>query len=532
MTITFVSSQEYTFSSSSGQLAHTINVPTGSRTHGILLVKANVDVGAEITGVTWNGNAMAERVESGNASPYTEIWSLVEFGGGTADVVVSFPDTTTQRIHIVVEWYDSTNAIDAVPTDTDIANATTEDPVTLTVTTVAGDLVVSSYSTDDNVLATVVNQTLTQEVDHGNDCAGAGYLIADGTSEAVGWDRGAAGQSSQFAMVVAVFHEGSGGGGGTDALDADPITTGAPTLGTPTIAQTHALTSTAVVTGSPVLGAPALGQTHALDADPVTTGSPVLGTPTIGQAYALAPLGITTGSPSVGSPSLGQTHSLGLDGDVTGAPSLGTPSLGQTHALDAVGITTGSPTLGTPSLSEGGGGTDALDAVGITTGAPSLGSPTIAQVHALDAVGITTGSPALGSPTLGQTHALSPGSLLTAPPVLGEPVLGQIHALDAGDIVTGSPVLGTPSIAALSALVALGILAGVPDLGSPALGQVHALVADDILAGVPVLGTPDRLDSIAPAGRRSIIAGEGRGSGPGGTARVTRPKADNRSQGG
>lgn len=108
-----------------------------------------------------------------------------------------------------MEWYDSDAEISGTLVDTDIDTAN-EDPTTVTVTNAAGDLIASTYVTADNGTATASNLTPTQDWDQGGNCAGAGYLIADGANETIGWDRADGGQSAVFIHVVAVFEETAG----------------------------------------------------------------------------------------------------------------------------------------------------------------------------------------------------------------------------------------------------------------------------------------------------------------------------------
>jgi len=180
-----------------------------------------------------------------------------------------------------------------------------------------------------------------------------------------------------------------------DALEADGITTGTPTLGTPSIAQTHAITAGAITTGAPTVDSPTLGQAHALTVADVATGVPTVDSPTIGQAHVLTADAITTGAPVLDTPSL--ADALTVDSIVTGAPTLGTPTIAQTHGLTAADITAGAPVLDTPTI----GQTHVLTATGITTGAPTMAASAIGQIHALITADITTGAPTLGSPVFG-----------------------------------------------------------------------------------------------------------------------------------
>lgn len=121
-----------------------------------------------------------------------------------------------------MEWYDSDAEISGTLVDTDIDTAN-EDPTTVTVTNAAGDLIASTYVTADNGTATASNLTPTQDWDQGGNCAGAGYLIADGANETVGWDRNASGISGTFIHVAAVFEE-SGGAAPTTRRYSLPFT--------------------------------------------------------------------------------------------------------------------------------------------------------------------------------------------------------------------------------------------------------------------------------------------------------------------
>ena len=57
---------------------------------------------------------------------------------------------------------------------------------------------------------------------------------------------------------------------------------------------------------SPLLASPVESGaiTYNLLADSISTGSPTLGTPSIGQVHVLAASGITTGAPTLGTPAL------------------------------------------------------------------------------------------------------------------------------------------------------------------------------------------------------------------------------------
>src|SRR5690606_15402297 len=149
-----------------------------------------------------------------------------------------------------------------------------------------------------------------------------------------------------------------------------------------------------------------------LDADDLTAGPPTLGTPGLTQAHALSASPLAGGAPSLGAPALGQFHAIAASVLTSGAPVLGTPSLAESHALTAASLATQAPVLGTPAVSQG----HTLSAAPLAGAAPSLGSPGIGQGHALAVASLTAPAPVLGSALLAQEHALAADGLTGAPP--------------------------------------------------------------------------------------------------------------------
>ena len=207
--------------------------------------------------------------------------------------------------------------------------------------------------------------------------------------------------------------------GGTDDLEADDLTTGAPVLDTPALGQSHVLAATGLTTGAPVLDTPALTHVHVLAATDLTTGAPTLDMPAIGQIHVLSATGLTTGAPALDTPVIGQVHDLAAADLTTGAPVLGTPAIVIGYNLAATGITTDEPVFSTATL----GQIHALQAGDLTLGQPALGAPALAEIHVLVALGITTGNPALGTPAIETSVALTATDLMTGAPVLGMPLL-------------------------------------------------------------------------------------------------------------
>jgi hypothetical protein len=104
----------------------------------------------------------------------------------------------------------------------------------------------------------------------------------------------------------------------TDGLQVLGIVTGAPTVGSPSLAFFDDLTATGIATGAPTVGAPYIN-TAELTATGIATGTPTVGTPIITQVHALTATGIATGTPTVGTPT--------VDGE-TASPGIGTAAIG------------------------------------------------------------------------------------------------------------------------------------------------------------------------------------------------------------
>lgn len=119
------------------------------------------------------------------------------------------------------------------------------------------------------------------------------------------------------------------GGGGTDALTGADLTSGTPTLDTPTIGQTHALTGSELTSSAPTLDTPTVGQTHALTGADLTGSAPTLDTPTVGQVHHFDSADIL-GGVSLGAPSLGQVHVMTSSDLVGNSPLLGAPFVNYT----------------------------------------------------------------------------------------------------------------------------------------------------------------------------------------------------------
>jgi len=228
------------------------------------------------------------------------------------------------------------------------------------------------------------------------------------------------------------------------------------------------------------------GTTHNLTANNITTGSPSIGTPSIGQTHVLPASNIAAGLPNLGSPSIGQTHVLSVDSLVTSFPDLGGPLLGEIHTLLGLDIYTLSSTVETTLLTQ----THLLDSNNVISGIPVITQPLISQSHILIANDIVTGNSLVGNPELSQGFDLVANNIYTLPSETGFPLFGQTHLLISNDIVTGSPSLSAPELLEEFQLIADSIFSGVPDVGLPALTQIHVLDSLNIITEYPSLDLP------------------------------------------
>ena len=212
MAITFVGSTELEYSSATPATSRTLNIATGTRTNGVLVVAVGVisasSGSGDVTGVTWNGEALTKAIETSSTIPFIDIWYLVSPDSGTNDLVVSYASGVTTT-HIVAFWADSDSTIALGDTNTVEAGGT--DPTSISLTpTVAGALVMSAYVSQDNNVATATSGTLVEEYDQGGNVFGSSYLLAPSTSaQTLDWDRNPTGISSVFNIAGAVFDETS-----------------------------------------------------------------------------------------------------------------------------------------------------------------------------------------------------------------------------------------------------------------------------------------------------------------------------------
>jgi hypothetical protein len=304
--------------------------------------------------------------------------------GATPDTSFSFDqDGQVRTAYVWQVWRgaDTATAIDATATTATGASGLPDAPSYTPVTNGALVFAVGILD-DDDASASLAAPTgytnlLAADTGQGSTTVGATVMIA----------------SKELATAAAENPAAFTGGSGTDAWAAITFAL------RPAASSTNALLANDVSSGTPTVGTPAIGQVHALLANDVASGTPSASTPALGQKHALLANDVAAGAPSVTSPGIGQVHGLLADDVATGAPSVSTPAIGQVHVLDGADIASGTPTVSAPAL--GTDGTDALSAEDISAGTPTVGTPALGQVHALLAESVSAGVPGVSSPALG-----------------------------------------------------------------------------------------------------------------------------------
>lgn len=155
---------------------------------------------------------------------------------------------------------------------------------------------------------------------------------------------------------------------------------------------------------------------HDLTAVGVTTGAPTVGAPALAQVHALVAAALTAGAATLGAPAITQVQVLAATGIATSAPTLAAPALGQVHALTATGAATGAPTLDAPAL---GGTADELTATDLSAGEPTLAAAAFGQIHALpEPAACECAPPEIGAPAISILGAITLPDTPTYRPIL------------------------------------------------------------------------------------------------------------------
>lgn len=412
----------------------------------IAVVNQGLDATVSVTslsggGLTWTRDATVSD-SGGGATIRAEIWSaLVTTNPGSFTLTASFTFTGSPSaggMDLQVFRYtghDTTDPIGATASGSLATNGSSSITLNATPAVTSSILSARASESDDTVFLSATPGTGWTELYDESLSINAGYSNTQtqyrapgSTSTTVLWNDttvGAANVYSNLCNGVAVeIKEASGG---TDALTADNLTAGTPTLTSAALGQVHALTASGLTAGTPTLTQAALGQVHALSADNITAGTPTLTSPALTEVVALDGDDLTVGTPTLTSPALGQIHDLSADDLTTGTPTLTSPALGQVHALTGNDITAGTPTLTQPAL-----------------GVEQIAPPQPPQ---------TGGAMASSGRWVRidrdyEIHDLRANNIVVRRPVLGRPVLQEniVHRLTGNNIVVSRPILSKPKL--------------------------------------------------------------------------------------
>ncbi len=190
-----------------------------------------------------------------------------------------------------------------------------------------------------------------------------------------------------------------------DALTADDLTSGTPTIEQSTIAQIHEITADDITSGILTIDTSGISQIHALTATELNSGTPTIDLSTIDQIQGLNADDIFSGIPTIDLPTIEQIHDLITDDLASGIPTidLSTLSSGGVDNLTADDLNSGIPTIDTPIIDQ----IHALIADTIFSGLPTIDSSAIAQIQELIADGIISGVPTIEQATLDGAIAIS-----------------------------------------------------------------------------------------------------------------------------
>lgn len=235
--------------------------------------------------------------------------------------------------------------------------------------------------------------------------------------------------------------------------------TASPTLQHASISQIHALSATGIASGTPDVPDLQVFLEGELGVIGISTGSPSIGSPTTGQVHVLTASGITA-SPAVSVPAFAQQHVTNPTG-VTSTPVVASLTLGASYSFAPTGISA-SPVVPQPLLDQ----KHILLPTGVDSASPTVGSPALTGAHQLSAVGVTSGAPVVSSTQLAQIHQLVLQEV-TCNPTVGHLEFHQIQPLDLEGFDAQPFELGSPSLVGLTDLMPIGLTTsptvGVPD---------------------------------------------------------------------
>jgi len=217
------------------------------------------------------------------------------------------------------------------------------------------------------------------------------------------------------------------------SLIAANITVGSPQFTAPALG--NVVSTSGLTVGSPVLGAPTVSMSMIgfPAAVPLITASPSIGVPSISQTHAIIAANITINRPSIDAAVLvilTQTHDLTAANLATSSPIFAPTVATGIGQVAAVPLVVGSPVLGSPSISQ----RHVLTALhgdygDLAVGRPYLQPPILTQLNVLGAaVNLTLASPQIGRPFLNQIldYYLSADGLVVLPTDVGVTLVPDI----------------------------------------------------------------------------------------------------------
>lgn len=187
-----------------------VTVPSlGTNSIGVVMV-ASAAAGASasyITGITWNGVAMSEAVDSRHSTHRSaHVWYLADPPDGAAyDIVVTFDTNYARALQVTVMWADSGGTVTL--DDTSAANGTTQNPTITSTQAGADELVVSVSAHAANAITGVTNCTELQRYDSGANGSISAYSIPTGSGDVT--HQHDYSQSEVYAIASASFKEES-----------------------------------------------------------------------------------------------------------------------------------------------------------------------------------------------------------------------------------------------------------------------------------------------------------------------------------
>lgn len=214
MAITIGSSTEKAYNSATMVPSDTQTIDIGTRTNGLLVVSVSIrnNPPTTVSGITWNGVALAKADAITNTVPAndlrSEVWYLTAPNNGSNDLVVTF-SADTGTYYIVTSWWDGAHQTQASVLDATITGTGSTDPSADIVPTQDNDLIVSHYHSDTNIVCAVgTGETLLQEHDFGAHVAGSSYAIqTTAGTQTIDFTEA----DDQWSMTVASFKVPAGG---------------------------------------------------------------------------------------------------------------------------------------------------------------------------------------------------------------------------------------------------------------------------------------------------------------------------------